>query len=120
MDLCDGASGSPLVYASSWWTEEAAIAYGIVDADTGFATSRPVWFHLSDKKTELYREVRRVYLGNAPKLEAAWDVRGPFWARHYIFWAGDKPLCVIYEVFSPELERFLGARTAGTGAEDKI
>jgi chorismate--pyruvate lyase len=120
VDLCDGASGSPLVYASSWWTEEAAIAYGIVDADTGFATSRPVWFHLSDKKTELYREVRRVYLGNAPKLEAAWNVRGPFWARHYIFWAGDKPLCVIYEVFSPELERFLGARTAGTGAEDKI
>ena len=45
---------------------------------------------------------------------------GPFWARHYIFWAGEQPLCVIYEVFSPELERFLGARTAGTGAEDKI
>ena len=58
--------------------------------------------------------------GCAPALEAAWGVRGPFWARHYIFWSGAQPLCVIYEVFSPELERFLGARTAGTGAEDKI
>ena len=120
VDLCDGASGAPLVYASSWWNEEAAAAYGIVDRATGGATSRPVWSHLSDAKTELYREVRRVYLGDAPALEAAWNVRGPFWARHYIFWAGAQPLCVIYEVFSPELERFLGARTAGTGAEDKI
>ena len=120
VDLCDGASGAPLVYASSWWTEEAATAYGIVDQTTGGATSRPVWSHLSDAKTELYREVRRVYLGSAPALEAAWNVRGPFWARHYIFWAGAQPLCVIYEVFSPELEKFLGARTAGTGAEDTI
>ena len=120
VDLCDGASGAPLVYASSWWTESAATAYGIVDGATGAASDRPVWNHLSDAKTELYREVRRVYLGNAPALEAAWGVRGPFWARHYIFWSGAQPLCVIYEVFSPELERFLGARTAGTGAEDKI
>ena len=120
VDLCDGASGAPLVYASSWWTESAATAYGIVDGSTGAASDRPVWNHLSDAKTELYREVRRVYLGNAPALEKAWGVRGPFWARHYIFWSGAQPLCVIYEVFSPELERFLGARTAGTGAEDKI
>ena len=45
---------------------------------------------------------------NAPALERAWGVEGPFWARHYVFWAGGEPLCVIYEVFSPKLERFVG------------
>jgi len=109
VDLCDGNDGTPLVYASSWWTEEAATRYGIL-TDTGGATSKPVWLHLSDGKTELYREIKRMYLGNSPRLEKAWNVSGPFLARHYIFWAGAQPLCVIYEVFSPKLEKFLGAK----------
>jgi len=54
------------------------------------------------------RDVKRVYLGSSAVLEQAWGTAGPFWARHYIFWAGNAPLCVIYEVFSPSLERFLG------------
>ena len=68
-----------------------------------------MWMNLSDKRTELFREVRRMYLGDSVALENAWGVRGPFWARHYIFWAGNRPLCVIYEVFSPTLEAYLGA-----------
>jgi hypothetical protein len=28
-----------------------------------YATERAVWMHLSDKRTELYREVRRMYHG---------------------------------------------------------
>lgn len=107
VDLCDGADGAPLVYASSWWTVEAARKFGILKTDGG-ATERAVWMHLSDARTELYREVRRVYRGASPELERAWGVPGPFWARHYVFWAGECPLCVIYEVFSPRLERFLG------------
>jgi hypothetical protein len=35
-------------------------------------------------------------------------VPGPFWGRHYIFWSGDAPLTLIYEVFSPKLAAFLG------------
>ena len=70
--------------------------------------------HLSDRRTELYREVRRMYHDESPELEKAWGVKGPFWARHYIFWAGSCPLCVIYEVFSPELEQYLGGCEAGS------
>ena len=109
VDLCDSSDGTPLVYASSWWTEEAATGYGILQANGG-ASNKPVWNHLSAGKTELYREVKRVYLGSSPRLEKAWNTTGPFWARHYIFWAGSQPLCVIYEVFSPSLERFLGGK----------
>ena len=46
----------------------------------------PVWVLFAQNKTELYREVRRVYAGQSDQLEAAWGVPGPFWARHYIFW----------------------------------
>lgn len=35
--------------------------------------------------------------------------KGPFWGRQYVFfWKGGMPLTVIYEVFSPKLERYLG------------
>jgi hypothetical protein len=54
--------------------------------------------------------------GESPELEKAWGVKGPFWARHYIFWAGSCPLCVIYEVFSPKLEQYLGGCEAGSDA----
>ena len=103
-----------MVYASSWWTVEAAKKFNILKTDGG-ATERAVWMHLSDRRTELYREVRRMYHGESPELEEAWGVKGPFWARHYIFWAGSCPLCVIYEVFSPKLEQYLGGCEAGSG-----
>ena len=54
--------------------------------------------HLSERRTELFREVRRLYRGASPALEEAWGEDGPFWGRHYVFWAGEVPLCVIYEV----------------------
>ena len=71
----------------------------------GGATERAVWMHLSERRTELFREVKRMYHGHSPVLEDAWALSGPFWGRHYVFWAGEVPLCVIYEVFSPALER---------------
>ena len=52
--------------------------------------------------------VRRLYRRASPALEEAWGEDGPFWGRHYVFWAGEVPLCVIYEVFSPRLGGFLG------------
>ena len=77
---------------------------GILELDGG-ATERAVWMHLSERRTELFREVKRMYHGHSPVLEDAWALSGPFWGRHYVFWAGEVPLCVIYEVFSPALER---------------
>ena len=56
VDLCDGASGAPLVCASSWWTESAATAYGIVDGNTGAASAGRFGTTLAAAKTELYRE----------------------------------------------------------------
>ena len=44
-----------------------------------------------------------VYHGTSTHLEHLLGVPGPFWGRHYAFWHGGKPLCVIYEVFSPRL-----------------
>ena len=76
VDLCDGTDGAPLVYASSWWTVEAARKFGILKTDGG-ATERAVWMHLSDARTELYREVRRVYRGESTELERAWGVPDP-------------------------------------------
>ncbi len=55
--MCDGRDGTPLVYASSWWTEEAATAYGIL-TPSGGATTAPVWNHLRAGKTELCTYVR--------------------------------------------------------------
>ena len=77
---------------------------GILELDGG-ATERAVWMHLSERRTELFREVKRMYHGHSPVLEDAWALSGPFWGRHYVFWAGEVPLCVIYEVFSPALGR---------------
>ena len=34
--------------------------------------------------------------------------KGPFWGRQYFFWHDKKPLTLIYEVFSPTLQRLLG------------
>ena len=70
----------------------------------------PVWLKLAETKTELFREVRRIYRGVSPALATAWDLPSDttFWARHYIFWYHRRPLCVIHEVMSPRLERYLG------------
>lgn len=88
-------------YAASWWCAET------VD---GFLRDRkiPIWTSLSASKTELYREVHGLHRGIHPKLESEFQRKGPFWGRHYTFHHDGKPLTVIYEVFSPSLERHLG------------
>ena len=78
-----------------------------VCATTAAATPRAVWM-TSATDAELFREVRRMYRGDAPALERAWGVEGPFWARHYVFWAGASPCASYTSVFSPKLERFVG------------
>eukprot|EP00873_Tetraselmis_striata_P040725 jgi/Tetstr1/460989/TSEL_006140.t1 len=89
------------VYAASWW-DASQVDELLKDK------SKPIWVSLSEGRTELYREIKRVYCGHSEKLEEAFQRKGPFWGRHYIFWHDGKPLTVIYEVFSGSLEKYLG------------
>ncbi|BAZ44155.1 hypothetical protein NIES4102_11610 [Chondrocystis sp. NIES-4102] len=100
------ASGQRLAYAASWWN--------INNVDDYLPNrSLPVWRSLSTLHTELYRDVRGIYYGYSPALEAAFEQKAPFWGRHYLFWHSGQPLTLIYEVFSPYLEKYLG-KMSGT------
>jgi chorismate lyase len=76
--------------------------------------SLPIWASLARLRTELYRDVQGVYHGHSAELEQAFEQTGPFWGRHYLFWHHGQPLTLIYEVFSPYLEKYLGAATTRT------
>ncbi|WPT11551.1 Putative protein ycf21 [Picochlorum sp. SENEW3] len=91
----------PYVYASSWWRRDVVDEY-LKDK------SKPIWTSLSSERTELFREIIEVEHGYCEELERHFGCKGPFWARTYIFWHNQKPLTVIYEVFSPRLHEFLG------------
>lgn len=95
------ASGQRLAYAISWW--EASH----VD-DYLKNRSLPIWASLAQLRTELYRDIQGIYYGTSEPLAQAFNERGPFWGRHYLFWHHGKPLTLIYEVFSPYLMRYLG------------
>ncbi len=108
VDLCD-SNGDPLVYACSWWPESAAERF-IVDsaASANFsAREEPVGARFARTQIELHRRICRVYRGESSTLSSEWGVPGPFWARHYVFRRDGRPLCVIYEVLSPDLQRRL-------------
>lgn len=95
-------SGQRLAYASSWWDANHVDEYLQ-------NRSLPIWESLSSLHTELYRDIQGVYYGNSQVLESAFQEKGPFWGRHYLFWHDRKPLTLIYEVFSPYLSKYLGS-----------
>lgn len=95
------ASGQRLAYAASWWNSNLVDEY-LQNRDL------PIWRSLADLHTELYRDVRGVYYGNCPQLEREFGQKAPFWGRHYLFWHDRQPLTLIYEVFSPYLQKYLG------------
>jgi chorismate lyase len=64
---------------------------------------------------ELYRDIQQVYYGSSAELEALLDSPGPFWGRHYTFWHDEQPLTLIYEVFSNQLQRYLGELDPSAG-----
>jgi chorismate lyase len=102
--LCT-ASGVQLAYAVSWWTA--------VNVDTHLADrSLPIWKNLVVKRTEHFREIRGLYQGSQPQLSESFGVAGELWGRHYLLWHGGRPLTLIYEVFSPLLQKYLGNPTA--------
>ncbi|PSC72581.1 chorismate lyase [Micractinium conductrix] len=91
----------PYVYATSWWNADT------VD-DLLRDRSQPIWVSLSQGRAELYRDILQLELGSSPYLEQRFAAPGPFWGRQYLFWRDGRPLTLIYEVFSPALEEFLG------------
>lgn len=95
------ASGQRLAYATSWWEASHVDEYLQ-------NKSLPIWASLARLRTELYRDVQGVCYGHSPQLELAFGQSGPFWGRHYLFWHHGKPFTLIYEVFSPYLQKYLG------------
>jgi len=95
------ASGQRLAYATSWWDA--------LHVDEYLQNrSLPIWDSLSRLHTELYRDIQGIYYGHSEPLELAFEEKGPFWGRHYLFWHNGQPLTLIYEVFSPYLTKYLG------------
>ncbi|VEP18432.1 Chorismate lyase [Hyella patelloides LEGE 07179] len=95
------ASGQRLAYATSWWDANHVDEYLQ-------NRSLPVWESLSRSHTELYRDIQGLYYGESKALELAFEEKGAFWGRHYLFWHDSRPLTLIYEVFSPYLAKYLG------------
>lgn len=95
------ASGQRLAYAASWWDASYVDKYLQ-------NRSLPIWDNLASLHSELYRDIQGIYYGRSEALEVAFQEKGPFWGRHYLFWHNGQPLTVIYEVFSPYLQRYLG------------
>lgn len=95
------ASGKRLGYAASWWGSEDVDEY-LRDR------SQPIWASLAARRTELYRDIRGICYGESETIAAGFGEKGPFWGRYYLFWHGGKPFTLIYEVFSPYLQKYLG------------
>ncbi len=96
------SDGEVFSHATSWWGK-ATIAHHLKNP------SLPVWKSLNQKHTELYRDLRQVYYGHCPQVEETFGYPGPYWGRHYLLWHGGAPLTLIYEVYSPVLEKYLGS-----------
>ena len=95
-------NGQALAWAESWWNQAEAETY-LRDRQ------QPIWLSLTSERAELFREVDGLAQVNADWLERGFAAKGPFWSRHYRFFRQGRELTVIREVFSPALERWLGA-----------
>ncbi len=95
--LWGAASQQPWLYATSWWNP-AHLAQYLPHPDL------PIGQNLVQEKLETFREVRRLYYGEAEPIARLLNCPGPFWARHYLLFHRGRPLTVIYEVFSSRLQ----------------
>ena len=93
--------GITLAWAESWWNQAEADLH-LQDRNL------PIWRSLTQGRSELFREVDGLALVEADWLQKAFGLQGPFWSRHYRFFRGGQALTVIREVFSPQLETWLG------------
>ncbi len=91
-----------LAWAESWWNKNEA-EHHLKNKN------QPIWKSLTEGRSELFREVDGLALVQAKWLEERFETEGPFWSRHYRFFRKERELTVIREVFSPTLEKWLGA-----------
>ncbi|AAQ00881.1 hypothetical protein EV11_0989 [Prochlorococcus sp. SS52] len=91
-----------LAWAESWWNKNEA-EHHLKNKN------QPIWQSLTQGRSELFREVDGLALVKAEWLENKFKIKGPFWSRHYRFFRHERELTVIREVFSPELEEWLGS-----------
>ncbi len=91
-----------LAWAESWWNKTEA-EHHLKNKN------QPIWKSLTEGRSELFREVDGLALVEAKWLEQKFQREGPFWSRHYRFFRQNQELTVIREVFSPELEKWLGS-----------
>ncbi len=104
--LSGATSQQPLLYATSWWNPDH-LARHLPNP------KKPIGQNLIQEQLETFRELRRLYCGQAEPIAQLLGCPGPFWARHYLLLHKGKPLTVIYEVFSPRLSvQGLQRRTA--------
>ncbi len=90
-----------LAWAESWWNCD--------EAERNLQNfNEPIWRSLTQGRSELFREVDGLALVSSKWLESGFGRQGPFWSRHYRFFRQSRELTVIREVFSPELETWLG------------
>jgi len=90
-----------LAWAESWWNYQEA-EFHLKNKE------QPIWKSLTQGRSELFREVDGLALVKADWLESEFQQEGPFWSRHYRFFRNERELTVIREVFSPQLEVWLG------------
>ena len=90
-----------LAWAESWWNLQEAKEH-LHNKD------QPIWKSLTQDRYELFREVDGLSLVKGEWLESKFKHKGPFWSRYYRFFRQKKELTIIREVFSPELEKWLG------------
>ncbi|WP_244351821.1 chorismate pyruvate-lyase family protein [Thermostichus vulcanus] len=94
--LSGATSQQPLLYATSWWNPDH-LAHHLPNPEN------PIGQNLIQERLETFRELRRLYCGQADPIAQLLGCPGPFWARHYLLLHKGEPLTVIYEVFSPRL-----------------
>ena len=92
---------TPLAWAESWWNQTQADLH-LQDRN------QPIWRSLTQGRSELFREVDGLALVESAWLKQTFGHQGPFWSRHYRFFRRGEALTVIREVFSPQLETWLG------------
>jgi chorismate-pyruvate lyase len=102
-----------LAWAESWWNQAAA-EHHLQQRD------QPIWRSLTVDRAELFREVDGLAQVEADWLEQRFGRTGPYWSRHYRFFRNGQPLTVIREVFSPQLERWLGPAIADGTPDDRL
>lgn len=97
-------TGEIFSHATSWWSETTMKTY-LKDP------SLPIWVSLNQKYTELYRDLKGIYKGKCPNVAATFgvDPASNFWGRHYLLWHGGAPITMIYEIYSPNLSKYLGS-----------